>query len=435
DDKTNWAIGKVVLILLGSLIPIWMFSIPILIFAPSFAGVTALLYFLLWTPSKGERENILVWLLLLLGLLYFYSTSINVAAFTLYFVETIILALILKPKQLSISIITKKAVAVALVWLAIVQVILILRPHPPFVLTEALHYGRELAQDAKSAEVTSSLIEMETQRNSIVNVARFATGWLSLTDGQEKNLSSYKNYIDSIPGIIITLAPAFLICYFLFSQWKKQTVATRNLAVAWGVAIFLCTSYALIFTQTIPYVGVILRWVSSKLWPLLFFPSIILLYKALSAETVQKTAKNIVYIGLGITALPWLFGIVNKHQQVSFPTYYTDAIAQFTENDSVLYLPEPQRLYMRQYNWGYYGSSFLTYLTNAKILDNGSFHPEQNIYPALTDDYKNCNVTSLKRAISVIVIDNSTIAGTISLPSCYDTFTKTQVGDLTIIRL
>ncbi|PJA15133.1 hypothetical protein COX64_01175, partial [Candidatus Dojkabacteria bacterium CG_4_10_14_0_2_um_filter_Dojkabacteria_WS6_41_15] len=249
DDKTNWAIGKVVLILLGSLIPIWMFSIPILIFAPSFAGVTAFLYLLLWMPTKGDRENIIVWVLLVLGLLYFYSTSINVAAFTLYFAETIILALLLKPKQLSISVIAKKTVVVALVWLAIVQSILIFRPHPIFILSEALHYGQELSQDVKSAEVTSSLFEMETQQNSILNVARFATGWLSLTDGQEKNLSPYKNYIDSIPGILITLAPVFLTCYFLFCQWKKQVVATRNLAIAWGVAIILCTSYALIFTQ------------------------------------------------------------------------------------------------------------------------------------------------------------------------------------------
>ena len=134
--------------------------------------------------------------------------------------------------------------------------------------------------------------------------------------------------------------------------------------------------------ENIPYIKDALRWPSSKLWPIYIFPLTIL--SSISVTYILKLKKIYSYILLAflfvsliIYSFPVLSGnLISPKTQVSIPNEYFNI-----PNDSkILILPVPQKLYMREYEWGYYGSDFMSYISNSEIVDGANLYEYSKEY-------------------------------------------------------
>jgi len=386
----------------GSLLSHFIFSIPLHIFVPAFAGIPAFIYLL--STQRVLKKNIPF---SILGLLYFAATIINPIAFLLNLIQAVIVSAALPQRKQIRSILIKGGSMLASILLLFQILLVFCKPTPTFIFTELLDYGAQIKVDHKSSLTSSSITDMETKRNSFVNVSRFAGGWSTLTDINDEPLYLLSEYIDKWPIVLISLTPTFFWLYFFFTN-KQKREDQKKLVKIWFVGLFLSSSYFLLFIQSIPYVSTVLRWSSSKFWPLIFFPSILLLNTAF-VHSSKKLLKVCTILSLLLFSSPWVIGIINKHQKVSMPTEYRMTFSKFNTKDKILYLPTPQRLYMRQYKWGYYGSSFLPYITKATIYDDGVFSPEQNKYERISYLFSTCQTEQLKNEVSYVVIDKSLV--------------------------
>lgn len=417
-----------VIILLGNLLPIWIFSIPLLIFVPSFAGIITFIYFLI----RKEKSSLFEKILIIIGILYLASTSINVAAFFIYFVQAIIIALVIGNSSVNVL---QRAGIFALSWLIITQLFVFIASGPRSIFEEAYLYGQDLLVDQKTELVTKTLADMEINRNSIINVARFATGWTKLTDASGDFLFTWGTHIDTLPILIVTIIPVMLVVYSLLPRNEAPLPRiTKHITYIWIAGLLLSSTYFLLFARNIDGISFLLRWGSSKLWPLVYIPWILLYSRAVQNEMTNKIARYLAIGASTILILPWLIGIVTQRLTVELPPAYETVFSPLSKDVRVLYLPEPQRLYMRQYEWGYYGSSFLPYLSRASIYDQGIFHPKQNVYAHLVGQFYACSIPDLQKNVDIIIID-AALPNTKKIPACYNMLNRSVTNNLTVISL
>jgi hypothetical protein len=85
---------------------------------------------------------------------------------------------------------------------------------------------------------------------------------------------------------------------------------------------------------------------------------------------------------MGIYSYPILNGnLLSPKTLVNIPKEYFE----LPQNSQILILPEPQKLYMREYNWGYYGSDFISYINNSKIVDASNLYETSHIYQKIIE--------------------------------------------------
>lgn len=423
--------------LLGNLVTIWIYNQPIILFSSAFAGIPALI--ILFMHNKKARDNQYMKIYLAIGLMYFFTTSINIVAFTFFFIQASIIAAVLAYyKKEELKTVMIRTFIVGISWLVLTQVLLFFTPQKNFILSEIFNYGQIIASDAKSSTITDSLIIAESTRNSLLNVMRFATGWMQLNDAANERVFIFAHLYNEVfffllgllvPGIIL-VSSAFVV-----KKYPKMKVLYGTFIIT----SLLMSTYLIAVYSYIPFVREMTRWISSKLWPTFLISSGILFVHSLQvlAELMprwNRVVKAFVIVALGIYAFPWLTGqIINRYSYVKLPQEYI-TLENFSKDTTILYLPAPQKEYMRQYQWGYYGSDFLHYLTKASLIDNGQFAARNNKYGDYIQAVGGCEIEKLD-GIDVIIIDNSLSYIYTEVPPCFDRFPTVKNKYFTTITL
>ena len=358
------------LLLLANLIPIWIFSQPIYLFVASFVGIPAVIYFL-----QKKRFHWSEVVLLCIGFIYFFATSINPIAFILYLIQCAIISLLLKNNTGYQTILVRASMLFAL-WLLFVQVTLTFSTYKTNIISEFTAYLSINSQSELSQEVTESLRTAELKNNTLTNVLRYATGWLELNDVNNQDLFKYSrqyanNYLFAVLGLVPSIA--IFMQFVRKREWRKEQ---SKRIIVYAIFVLISTTYALLIIGYLPYIRDGLRWVSSKTWPTLY-----ILGTVLFIESIQHTPKkqitawySLLTVILFIYAMPWWKApIINNRTYVSIPQEYLQ-LPLFSPLDTLVVYPKPQKLFFRSYDWGYYGTDFLSYLTNAHVIDGTSIH-------------------------------------------------------------
>jgi hypothetical protein len=126
-----------------------------------------------------------------------------------------------------------------------------------------------------------------------------------------------------------------------------------------------------------------------------------LLFKNLfkNKKLLVKYGISIFFISLLIFfAYPILNGnLLSSKTLVNIPEVYFE----LPEDSNILVLPEPQALYMREYDWGYYGSDFLSYINSSTFVDGSNLYETGPMYHTILES------KDVPKSIDFILYDNS----------------------------
>lgn len=364
------------LILFANLVPIWIFSQPIYLFVASFVGIPAVIFFL-----QKKRFHWSEIVLLGIGFMYFFATSINPIAFILYLIQCLIVSSLLK-NDTGYKTIFMRASVLFVLWILIVQLILTFSAYKTDFVSEFTSYININSQSELSQEVTESLRTAELKNNTLTNVLRYATGWLELNDVNNQDLFKYsRQYANNYLFAVLGLIPSIAIFIQLVSRkdWRKEQ---GKRILVYALFVLISTTYSLLIIGYFPYIRDGLRWVSSKTWPTLYIIGTVLFIESIQhiPKKYITTLYTLLAIILFIYAMPWWkTPIINDLTYVNIPKEYLQ-FPLLVSQDTLIVYPKPQKLFFRSYEWGYYGTDFLSYITKAHVVDGTSIHRPINEY-------------------------------------------------------
>jgi len=402
-----------VLFFLCNLATMWIFNQPNLIFYAGFAGIPALLNFLL---RVNEKKGLLFWAYYVFGILYFFVTSLNLVAFGLFFVQVLIIGLILSKWFIAVNLkcFVKRILVVFFVWVILVQILILFSSSKSFIGAEIVNHFSEIRQNEISVDITEDLRASELQNNTVVGVSRFATGWMELSDNNGNLLFGfYELYMSNLLFILLGLTPVIIVLVAL-PMIKEENRGYMYLSLVLGTVLVLMSKYFLWLIGAVPLVRDALRWPSSKLWPSLIIIVSLLLPVSINSIILQYTAKTqkMILVILGLMFLvygfPWFVGrAISETVIVEVPAEYQEW-SRFDRGEKVLSLPGPQSVYFRQYSWGYFGSDFIGYISDADIVDNSSLQSYDQDYTSYETAFEKCDWDVLvENGFDYVVYDGS----------------------------
>lgn len=432
-----------VLFLISSLVVIWMANQPNIVFLAAFAGIPVFIHFLLFFERKNcDWKKIMFWIA---GILSLFASSLNIAAFMMFLIQGVIIAIVAGMVFFKIDIkkVFLRGLTVLGVWIVVIQVLLLFfTPMKRIVTAEVYIHLQDIIANELTVDVTDDLRASELQNNSFLNTARFATGWMELhSDNGESVFSHYTAFMHDPVLVIAGLTP-LIIVIVAYPAAVKKNKRVRLLYLLLGVGILLMSRYAVMVYGHIPLIREGLRWVSSKLWPLLLYPMLMLFL--FSTLTLLRDLKGnmrylliaVVTAALMIHAFPWWTGrVISRHAQVDLPTQYEEVFSHYDENDTILYLPLPQSSYFRRYEWGYFGSDFLRYMTKADVVDGASLSNNRTGLEDLSGAFSSCNWGYLiGNGIDRVIYDTSVSGAEGEVPYCAEENVIRKEASLIIIN-
>lgn len=361
-------------VLITNLFTFWIFSNPNFLFIASFGSIPLLIYFL--SKEKLIKRDFLA--IILLSLI-FLTTTLNIVAFLIYTSQIILLALIFSKKSNQIKRVLIWSGALLLTWLGAIQIILILNGDTSLFVINIFNYVSDLLKNPYMNDVTRDILASE-KTNSFVDVAKFSTGWMELHDTKNVPIFTFfDTYKNNILFTLLGILPFLLSLLTIYFEKSKKVIYLTLLLLFF---LLISNKVGLSVIENIPFLKDALRWPSSKLWPIYILPLTIL--SSISVTYILKLKKICLYIliivlfvSLIIYSFPVLSGnLISPKTQVSIPNEYFNI-----PNDSkILILPVPQKLYMREYEWGYYGSDFMSYISNSEIVDGANLYEYSKEY-------------------------------------------------------
>lgn len=370
------------LVLITSLFTVWIFSNPNFLFIASYGSIPLLVYLL----SK-DRMNLREILSIIAISLIFLTTSLNIIAFFLYLIQIGILSYLLSKEKNNLKKISVWIFSVILTWYISIQLTMLINGDSRMFILQILNYISELIENPYMKDVTSGILSSE-KTNSLIDVSRFSTGWMELHDSKNVPIFSYYdlykgNSLLSLIGII----PFALSLLTIFFERSKRTLLLTILLISF---LLISSIYGISIIERIPYVKDALRWPTSKLWPIYVLP--LTLLSGLTVSKIVVIKKIFAYILIPLLSIllftysyPWISGhLISSKTQVSIPMEYFN----IPRDSKILVLPKPQKLYMREYEWGYYGSDFLSYITNSEIVDGANLYEYSREYEEILKDGK-----------------------------------------------
>jgi len=223
-------------------------------------------------------------------------------------------------------------------------------------------------------ETSTGIIESE-KTNSIIHTLAFSLGWTELHNS--KNVPIFEFYQMYRENIIYLLLGAIPTLIALFTVLKKKSKRVFYLIAVLILSIFLSSRYGIMVIERIPYFSDAFRWISSKIWPLFIIPIISLC--TIFLDDIPKIKNNVfkhstfilLFLVLTIFSFPILSGnLLSSQTLVQIPEEYFE----LPEESKILILPEPQALYMREYDWDYYGSDFFSYINSSIFVDRANLY-------------------------------------------------------------
>lgn len=383
------------IILITNLFTIWIFSNPNFLFIASYGTVPLLIYFL----SKGKlilRDYILISVLSIL----FLTTTLNIVAFLLFTSQIVLISFVLSKKNSHIKRLFIWTTGIVIFWLISIQCTMLINGDSSLFIIQIFNYIGDLIKHPYMGIISSGIIASE-KTNTLLNVANFSTGWMELHDsGNSPVFEYYGIYKENIFYTLLGIAPfALSLLAFGIDKSKKVIGLTGFLLLF----LFLSSRFGISVIENIPFVREALRWPTSKLWPIYVLPLTVLSGISISYLTkLRKIVPCIILPTLLVILLLYSFpvlsgNLISSKTKVSIPQEYFD----IPGDSKILILPNPQRLYMREYEWGYYGSDFISYINNSEIVDGANLYEYASTYD---DIFKNGIVP---KDIQYIIYDTS----------------------------
>lgn len=380
--QTNnfWATILGSLIFITSLFTFFIFSQPNFLFIAAYGSIPMLIYIL-----SRNKLSWYHWILLVLFSISFLTTTLNIVAFGLYWFQVLILSQILvKDKNLWKRNLLLGIVTI-LIWIATIQIIMAINgDYKPFIVN-IYQYTQDLLTNAYMPTVTSGILASE-KTNSIVRTFQFALGWMELHNSSNQPIFEfYSTYRENILYTLLGIIPFLLsLLTIVYKKSKKYLLLLLVLLLF----VLASSGVGMSIIEKIPYLSSGLRWASSKLWPMYvipitILPSIVIAQMIKGKKLITKLAILIPLIAiLGIYSYPVLNGhLISQKVLVNVPTEYYN----LPTDSKILVLPHPQKLYMRDFEWGYYGSDFISYMNSSQIVDGANMYEYATEYEEILE--------------------------------------------------
>ena len=265
-----------------------------------------------------------------------------------------------------------------------------------------IHYTLSTSSDIINSytnrTITSSVIDLETQSQTLINSARFYNRTLFDMDGD--------NYLFPMSELfrtydfykVIGLVPALLsLIALIFGIFKKNYKL-----LFWGIlgmgSLFLIKvlnpPFESVFAwlqENIPLFKQVLRWPFSKLGQIYLICISILstfgavyLIKFFASFVNRKFPKRLYILAsfvllciLQLIYAEYMFrgDIFADRASVNIPQEYFKLQEYLEQNDSkgrIYYAPPSNNNYFREYEWGFWGSQFISYILPNPVMDMSS---------------------------------------------------------------
>lgn len=267
----------------------------------------------------------------------------------------------------------------------------------PFV-----HYTANVSGDIIDSyvnrSITTSVIDLESRDQDAINSVKLFTRTVLEEQGDEYIFSRADEYAKYDFFKVVGLIPAvFTLILMIFAIVKKKWLYLSLTILAfifWFIIKNVNPPFGNIFIwmqQNIPLFKQVFRWASSKTG------NIFLLLIAISAPIgfaylidflssfLKKPLKILLYIvSVLIIVLPTLFyaqylftgEIYPERALIEIPSEYYQLEKYIMENEigdkRILYLPPANNNYFRTYDWGFWGSNFISYILPNPLMDLSS---------------------------------------------------------------
>ena len=384
------------LLYLFSPITIWIYFYPVHLFVAAYAFTPLVLWMSLRTIKSPSRTNKL---LLLLSSLLMGTTALTATMFITASATMLALTFIY-------SIVNRQIKA----WF--ITLLIYLLPHLFWILPFATYVksnSAALQNSAINREITAATIASEQSNNTWSNTLRFSTAWIDSKEDDQNYTYLARNWFRENPtGINLGYTLAILATLgLLASLLKVKTHLSPILTSLLSLIGFIFLNgynppfnfiYSL-FDQYVPLFHQVFRWISSKFWPLLLYPLIILASLALSKIItfakfrLLQTTLTLSFVALIIySAHPIIsYRLIREEVFVSVPDNYSNLKDNLVDKVGTIdTTPHTNTRYFRKYDWGFWGSVFLNYFlpnpTTEKALVIGS-DENQIAYDTLDQAY------------------------------------------------
>lgn len=311
----------------------------------------------------------------------------------------------------------------------------------PFIFYTFFSSG-DLVDSYINRSITSSIIDLESEMQTITNSSRFYTRILTeMRDGEymfplSLDYQSYDFYK------VIGLFPVFAsILSIIFAVVKKKwkllffpAIALIFLFLIKGINPPLGNVFTF-FQESIPLFKQVFRWVSSKLGEVYLIPLTIssVLGTVFFWDFIQSFMKEklrniigiivlILFVFLEVFYANYLFtnNLYAKELLTDLPDEYF-SLGEYLEhedpNGRIYYAPSANNNYFREYDWGFYGSQFISYIIPNPMMDMslavGSGTGEdvmlgiQNIFRS--GDYEGFNSLMNQYNVEYVLIDRNLV--------------------------
>ena len=409
------------LLYLCSLLTIWVYFYPVHLFVAAYAFTPFVIWRLLESLKNPSRKN---HLLLFLSSLLTGTTALTA---TMWITTTISILII------AISAIVKDKIkfksyskSVSIYFLPHLFWIL------PFV-TYVISNNQALQNSYINREITATTIQSENSANNSLDTLRFASTWLDTKEDDLNYTYPYRDWFKSNKyGVSLGFLPAALaIIGFLAAMVKpKKNINSLLIGILGFFGWLLLNggnpplgSIYTFFDSNIPLFHQVFRWGSSKFWPLLFLPIVLLAVHGIGILfNYFKFIKLHILLALAISffltmsTFPIITDfLVRKEMYVVVPKTYENMSDKIAVDNRMDTTPHTNTRYFRRYDWGFWGSVVLNYVlpnpTTEKALIIGSDENEA-AFNVLDESYNSGSPTIYANAlkkydISTILSDKS----------------------------
>lgn len=399
------------LLYLFSPITIWVYFNPVHLFVAAYAFTPLIIWRIFEVVLNPSRAN--KFLLLISSLLM--GTAALTATMFITCSATIV-AITLSISSLSKKFFRNSIVAVAIYLLP--QLFWAL----PFT-TYVISNNQALQDSSINREITSSTIESENTTNTALNTLRFSGAWMDSKENDRDytypNRSWFKEnktalYLMLIPTLLTILG----LISSLFNLKKELDFIFIGITGVLGWILLKGSNPPFnnlydFFDKNIPLFHQVFRWSSSKFWPILLIPMVILSVKGI--EIIILSLKRYKFIRLLSISIATILLIIASHPIITSPlirndifveppSNYAEIASNIPEKNALIdTIPHTNTRYFKKTDWGFWGSVFLNYLiknpTTEKALVIGSYENESAFY-TLDESFYSGNPTTYLNSLA-----------------------------------
>ncbi|MFH1547499.1 MAG: hypothetical protein ABIC57_03360 [bacterium] len=376
------------IVYITSLWTVWLFYQNITPFVNNWGVFPIVLFFTLRYIHSPSAKKIFA---LLFSFILFVSTALIATIFivdTIFYLVFIFFFLKIVNKKLSWKVI-KSGVQCFLLFLGMNLFWLL-----PF-LFYSVDSRAELVDSYINKTITSSVIDLERETQNGTNSLSFYTRIISEENEEWLKFPMSGMYLDYEIYIVIALIPAIFSFILLLSLVIKRKwimlVPIGVLFISWFLIKVDNPPFGSIFAwlqNKVPLFRQVLRWPSSKLNGILLialslcgaigFGYFLELLVSFGKSKVTKLVINgfiVLFFLLGqFLFAEYMFSgnLFPSKAFTDFPEEYFelgDYLIQNDPNGRIYYAPPSNNNYFREYNWGFNGSQFISYVVQNPILD------------------------------------------------------------------